>query len=399
MQEMEEPAQRRAFLPRSRSMGGPPSLWSIPKTAQHPLPLLPMPTMELQSASQCITVGSHAKFVNSAEGLFSQDITNATYIAYTSDRNMVGLQLNGTADGTMLDGLPGLAGGGGSSSGTTTTNIKNNVSIFDSGNSKDIVSTQNMDNGTVSITLVANSDSGRNLAAGSIISILPGADDRYPLACLPRLTVSTNADGTKQVVLQPATLAEVTSSSIYKSDPVALNADNFVGVIAPQATSGPSESKVVMMLLQQSSKIALDGGIIVTNGPSSARMAPDSAVSKTLQGTEEGGNVSINLEGGDVSIDLKLKLLDMGIDASRMKPYGTSLDAGFEISGSLKNLMITDDHDFSTSSGLKSLDMRVTGDVQLEGKFIGSGSATLGYYSRAWDEVEDAALNLLGISG
>ena len=286
----------------------------------------------------------------------------------------------------MLDGLPGLAGGDGSGggSGTTTTNIKNNVSIFDSSNSKDIASTQNMDSGTVSMTLVANSDSGRNLAAGSVISILPGADDRYPFGLSAKVeSVSTNADGTKQVVLQPATLAEVTSSSIFKSDSVALNADNFVGVIVPQATSGPSSPKIMTMLLQQSRKIALDGGIIVTNGSSSARVTDDITVSETLQDTEE--------LGGDVSINLKLNLIDMGVDPSRMKPYGASLDAGFEINGSLKNLMITNDHDFSTSSGLKSLDMRVTGDVQLEGKFTGSGSATLGYYSRAWDEVEDAA--------
>ena len=38
MQEMEGPVQRLAFLPRSRSMGGPPSLWSILKTARHRYP-------------------------------------------------------------------------------------------------------------------------------------------------------------------------------------------------------------------------------------------------------------------------------------------------------------------------------------------------------------------------
>jgi hypothetical protein len=29
---------------------------------------------------------------------------------YSSDRNVVGFQLNGSSDGMMLDGLPGLAG-------------------------------------------------------------------------------------------------------------------------------------------------------------------------------------------------------------------------------------------------------------------------------------------------
>ncbi len=68
-----------------------------------------------------ILVDGHAKVVNLVEALFSQDISGATYIAYSSDRNVVGLQINGTSDdttmldggtsvGMMLDGLPALAG-------------------------------------------------------------------------------------------------------------------------------------------------------------------------------------------------------------------------------------------------------------------------------------------------
>ena len=57
-----------------------------------------------------LAVGGHAKEVRLAEALFAQDIGSATYIAYTSDRNVVGLQLNASADGMMLDGLPALGG-------------------------------------------------------------------------------------------------------------------------------------------------------------------------------------------------------------------------------------------------------------------------------------------------
>jgi hypothetical protein len=60
-------------------------------------------------ATQVLPVGGHAKVVNFAEAIFSpQDISGATYIAYSSNRNVVGFQLNGTSDGTMLDGLPGM---------------------------------------------------------------------------------------------------------------------------------------------------------------------------------------------------------------------------------------------------------------------------------------------------
>jgi hypothetical protein len=61
-------------------------------------------------ATQGLKVGAHAQVVQPAEAIFSEDISGATYMAYRSSRNMAGFQLNGSADGTMLDGLPALAG-------------------------------------------------------------------------------------------------------------------------------------------------------------------------------------------------------------------------------------------------------------------------------------------------
>ena len=61
-------------------------------------------------AAQVLPVGGYAKVVNLAEAIFSQDISEATYIAYSSDRNVMGFQLNGASDGMMLDGLPALGG-------------------------------------------------------------------------------------------------------------------------------------------------------------------------------------------------------------------------------------------------------------------------------------------------
>jgi hypothetical protein len=58
---------------------------------------------------QEIAVGSHEKVAKAVQELFSpQDISGATYIRYSSERNIVGFQLNGTEDGMMLDGLPAL---------------------------------------------------------------------------------------------------------------------------------------------------------------------------------------------------------------------------------------------------------------------------------------------------
>lgn len=59
-------------------------------------------------ATQSLQVQGHAKVVDNPEQVFTQNIGTATYIAFASDRNVVGFQLNGSADGTMLDGLPGM---------------------------------------------------------------------------------------------------------------------------------------------------------------------------------------------------------------------------------------------------------------------------------------------------
>jgi hypothetical protein len=59
-------------------------------------------------ATQTLSLGSYAKEVRLAQEFFTQDIGAATYIGYSSDREIVGFQLNGSSDGMMLDGLPGM---------------------------------------------------------------------------------------------------------------------------------------------------------------------------------------------------------------------------------------------------------------------------------------------------
>ena len=61
-------------------------------------------------ATETIGLAGHAKKVDTAANLFSplKDISNATYITYSSDLNLVGFQLNTSSDLMMLDGLPGM---------------------------------------------------------------------------------------------------------------------------------------------------------------------------------------------------------------------------------------------------------------------------------------------------
>jgi hypothetical protein len=55
-----------------------------------------------------MNLAANAKVVDLAENLFSQDISAATYIGFSANRAVVGFQLNGSSDGMMLDGLPGM---------------------------------------------------------------------------------------------------------------------------------------------------------------------------------------------------------------------------------------------------------------------------------------------------
>ena len=59
-------------------------------------------------ANQVIPLDSFEKVVDLAENFFSSDISEATYISYTSDKLLVGFQLNGSSDDMLFDGLPGL---------------------------------------------------------------------------------------------------------------------------------------------------------------------------------------------------------------------------------------------------------------------------------------------------
>lgn len=59
-------------------------------------------------AAETINLNAHQKVLGIASTLFSQDISAATYIRYSANREIVGFQLNGSTDGMMLDGLPGI---------------------------------------------------------------------------------------------------------------------------------------------------------------------------------------------------------------------------------------------------------------------------------------------------
>jgi hypothetical protein len=59
-------------------------------------------------ATEEMNVAANAKMVDTPSNIFSEDVSTATYIGFSSDREVVGFQLNGSSGGMMLDGLPGM---------------------------------------------------------------------------------------------------------------------------------------------------------------------------------------------------------------------------------------------------------------------------------------------------
>jgi rhodanese-related sulfurtransferase len=59
-------------------------------------------------APEHMTLGAHAKIAAAAQDLFTQDLAGATYLAYSSDQALLGLQFSFLDDGMLLDCLPGM---------------------------------------------------------------------------------------------------------------------------------------------------------------------------------------------------------------------------------------------------------------------------------------------------
>ncbi len=67
-------------------------------------------------AQTVLALSPHEKRVDFPEKFFDSDIADGTYIAFESNREIAGFQLNVSSDGTMLDALPGLRSDAGTGS-------------------------------------------------------------------------------------------------------------------------------------------------------------------------------------------------------------------------------------------------------------------------------------------
>ncbi len=304
----------------------------------------------------------------------------------------------------LLVSCGGGGGGGGNTPNNTATisgsaTVSTNTIVVSDTQTAQIASTIGNADGSTQLVTTPNSTLGASLVVGSIVQMTGGADSRFPLGFVGKVSsVTTGSDGVTSAALTNATLADVAQKSTFQTTDVALNSTNFVGVIAPKAvqTAATAAQPQVLSVLQQGVS-ALNGGLVLSEANLLGQVANKAQSGLSLLG----GNGTIDV--GEIKLTIPgIKLADMGLDPSRLKPYGTSPVASFDIVGSIKNLKLIENHDFDTTAGvvtgLKSLDIRVTGDVDVSVNLHGGADADLGYFSQAWKEVEDAQMQLLGVS-
>jgi hypothetical protein len=305
--------------------------------------------------------------------------------------------------------LLGLAGcGGGSGGGSATPDnaatisgsatVNTNTLVMGVAQTAQIASTTANADGSTQLVTTPNSTFGAALTVGSVVQASGGTDARFPLGLVGKVTsVTTGSDGVTTAVLTNATLADVVQKSSFQANEVALDSTNFIGVISPKAVQASTTIPQPTLSVLQQGITALNGGLVLSEPNSLGRIA-----NKAQSGLSFlGGNGTV--DAGKINLNLGVKLADMGLDSTRLKPYGKSGEAGFDIFGSITNLKLIENHDFDTTAGvntgLKSMDLRVTGDIAVDVNLHGGVEADLGYYSRAWKDVAEEEVKLLGVSG
>ncbi|MCI5129100.1 MAG: hypothetical protein D3907_11500, partial [Candidatus Electrothrix sp. AUS3] len=275
--------------------------------------------------------------------------------------------------------LAGLQGG--------TTTVNDNVTVVDQNNAAEIISSTTDATGETELQL--SGDLASSVQDGSILYLLSGADDRFPFGLAGKIVSSSTAGGTKTVVLGEATYADIVKEASFNMNNIVLDASNFVGVIAPMAVEAASPMSAALTENAYDSSVYSfrDGAVVVRKAATERNGA--------MYSIEEGGTI----DAGTVSLNMKVDLGKMGVDASRMSPISPYAYLGFIITGSLSNIKLTNEYDFSLlGGGLKSLDLHVDGDLTFDVKFNGKGSVKFGYFSQAWNEVKDEAFKAFGAS-
>jgi hypothetical protein len=226
-----------------------------------------------------------------------------------------------------------------------------------------------------------------NIGNKEIINLQPSVDSRFPLGLNGRIiNRSGSSGGLSTVEIEPLPLSQSVESLDIEVVAQNLRLSDFIGIIAPNAVQSNQKA------IPRSKKVSSQG-YSFRNGAITIGATNDGFAAKENQNVlDDVGDISLN-------ISLSLNELGDGITASTTEPVDLGGEVTFEIDGSLSDLKITNQTDFSVSEGLSSLNLMVEGDLEFDVRFVGKGSIDIGYFSQAWNEVEQQAFNVLGVGG
>lgn len=132
-------------------------------------------------------------------------------------------------------------------SSTSSSVVNDNVIIIGEDSAADIISTSPNTGINGEIAVLVSGDTANMLENGYIFSLLPGADNRFPFGITGEIVGLLDDDqGRKIVILQNSSYADVIKEAHFDLENIALDASNFVGVIAPSAVQPASEAPAAM---------------------------------------------------------------------------------------------------------------------------------------------------------
>ena len=291
--------------------------------------------------------------------------------------------------------LAGCGGGGSSENGsgdtvsdngvTATAVTQSDVVIFDETATPAIVQTAVDEGGNQTLTL--DTAAAEDLTTGAILHVPAGADERFPLGLSARVTyVTQTGTGESTLTLEPAQLQDAYTESEIVINEVSLDASNFIGVIAPDAVQALDPSAALYSAASSpDTHVFRNGAIIVRSFQSSIAAAISSDDVYEIPET--------------VSLNASIALTELLESGSMASPSGED-SVFFKITGSLDNIKLVNRHkiDLNGTPDIEQFDVRVLGDLDFDIKLSGQGSAAFGDFSQAWEDVEEATLDLLGVT-
>ena len=269
---------------------------------------------------------------------------------------------------------------------SSASTLKTDTVLIEGDSLQQVISSEVVENDYVRLELT---DGGivEKAVLGENLVILAGTDERYPLGLSGKIdSISNSEGGNKLITLSPLTFNDVVVESKSEIINIPLTGDHFIGAIAPDAIQGSSDSRA-RRSDASSSVSALGGGVVIQNSSSS------------IQGKSIFGD-SGSISPGEVNLNLIVKLEDFfgEVKPKRLQPYGAEGKSELNVKGSIKNLIISEKHEKGANEKLESFELQVTGELEVSADITAILEGSLGYYSRAWNEVEKKQVDFLGIS-